>query len=548
MYMRAGWPPCLGWLATTAGFLLALAAPATLNAQFLYSTNEDTITITGNTGLEGAVRIPDTINGLPVRCIGSSAFAYCKSMTSVTIPSGVTNIASGAFFDCTGLTKIVIPSGVIEIGEMAFAACAGLVEINMPSTVASIGASAFLECSGLSYVTIASGVRNIGDSAFAACTALQAILVDPLNPHFSSVDGVLFSKDGTTLISCPAGKMRTYVVPNGVKAIGSYAFQSCEGLTNVVLAPGVQSIGIGAFSACSGLTKVDLPESVTVIEQEAFASCPRLVSLVLPKHVTRIEDLTFSGCGSLLSMAIPEGVTSIGDYAFHGCASLKEISIPSTVTEIGTGVFGNCASLLAIVVDPRNPTFSSLDGVLFDKHQAVLVRWPARKAAAYAIPRSVKAIGSGAFQNSGALTNIVVSTGGILIGDYAFSGCLRLDRVCFEGDAPGSVGLDIWGSANHVTAYYLPGTKGWGGTLGGRPTALWVRPQPTVIGVGRQPNGFGFVISWVSNGSVQVEACKDLANPVWLAVGTNTLVEGWSQFVDPEWTDLAQRSYRIRSP
>jgi hypothetical protein len=102
-----------------------------------------------------------------------------------------------------------------------------------------------------------------------------------------------------------------------------------------------------------------------------------------------------------------------------------------------------------------------------------------------------------------------------------------------------------------VTVYYLPGTTGWGSTFSGRPTAPWVLPYPVMLttppsfGVGT--NGYGFIISWATNASVVVEACTDLAHPTWSPVGTNALVEGWSYFSDPQWTNYASRFYRLRS-
>ena len=98
--------------------------------------------------------------------------------------------------------------------------------------------------------------------------------------------------------------------------------------------------------------------------------------------------------------------------------------------------------------------------------------------------------------------------------------------------------------------YYLPGTTGWGPTFGGRPTALWVLPNPLILAssVGVQTNAFGFIISWATNIAVVVEACTNLANPAWSPVGTNTLTGGWSYFSDPDWTNHPTRFYRLRSP
>jgi hypothetical protein len=103
-----------------------------------------------------------------------------------------------------------------------------------------------------------------------------------------------------------------------------------------------------------------------------------------------------------------------------------------------------------------------------------------------------------------------------------------------------------------ATVYYLPGTTGWGTTFGGRQTALWLLPNPLILNngpsFGVQTNGFGFIISWATNISVVVEACTNLATPIWSPAGTNTLTGGSSYFRDPEWTNYPRRFYRLRSP
>ena len=97
--------------------------------------------------------------------------------------------------------------------------------------------------------------------------------------------------------------------------------------------------------------------------------------------------------------------------------------------------------------------------------------------------------------------------------------------------------------------YYLPGTTGWGPTFGGCGTAIW---QPRVetddVSLGVRTNQFGFNITWASGRAVVVEACADLANPVWSPVGTNTLSGGFSAFSDSEWRNHSARFYRLHAP
>ena len=209
--------------------------------------------------------------------------------------------------------------------------------------------------------------------------------------------------------------------------------------------------------------------------------------------VTAIGNNAFSYCTNLTSVTIPNSVTSIGDYAFYGCTSLISVTIGNSVTSIGDEAFANCNSLTSVT-----------------------------------IPNSVTSIGSAAF---------------------AF--CPSLTAVYFRGNRP-SVGSDLFVYWDNAIVYYLSGTTGWGTTLGDRPTQLWLLPNPLILnngsGFGVRTNGFGFIISWATNISVVVEACTNLANPIWSPVGTNTLTGGSSYFSDPQWTNQPSRFYRLRSP
>jgi hypothetical protein len=251
--------------------------------------------------------------------------------------------------------------------------------------------------------------------------------VAPGNPAYSSVAGVLFNKNHTTLVEYPDALAGNYAIPSGVTSIGDIAFAGCQGLTNVTIPNGVTNIGYEAFLLCSSLTSVTIPSGVPTISYGAFLLC-----------------------SSLASVTIPDSVTNIGEFAFSG-SGLK--------------------------------------------------------------------------------------------ADY------------FYGNAPNADATGFYLGVR-ATAYYLPGTTGWGSTFGGCPTALWTLPYPliqnTTPNVGVQPNGFSFNISWATNLSVVVEACTNLANPVWQALQTNTLTAtpagGAFQFSDPQWTNYPARFYRISVP
>ena len=198
--------------------------------------------------------------------IGDSAFESCSGLTSITLPSGVTEIGKFAFLHCSGLTSITLPSGLTEISSSAFSGCSGLTSITLPSGLTEISSSAFKSCSGLTSLTLPSGLTEIGYSAF----------------------------------------------------------KSCSGLTSLTLPSGLTEISSSAFSGCSGLTSITLPSGVTMIFSSAFESCSGLTSIALPSGLTEIGVNAFSGCSGLTSIYVyAEKLPNMGSDVFDGCDAKK---------------------------------------------------------------------------------------------------------------------------------------------------------------------------------------------------------------------------------
>ena len=266
-----------------------------------------------------------------VTTIGSYAFKYCVSLTSVTIPNNVTSIENNAFYNCTGLESIKVESGntkydsrgncnaIIETETNTL--IAGCKNTVIPNSVTTIGNSAFSNCQSLTSVTIPNSVTTIGSYAFFWCTSLASV-----------------------------------TIPNSVTTIGEAAFSNCQSLTSVTIPNSVTTIGNYAFSWCISLTSVTTPNSVTTIGEGAFLYCVSLTSVTIPNSVTTIGNSAFSNCSSLTSVTIPNSVTTIGEYAFRGCSNLTSVTIPNSVTTIGNSAFGGCNIKKAIWLAKTPPT------------------------------------------------------------------------------------------------------------------------------------------------------------------------------------------------
>ena len=256
---------------------------------------------------------------------------------------------------------VVIEDGVTSVGDHAFLDCSRLESVTIPDGVTSIGVDAFGGCSNLTSITIPDSVTYIRDYAFSRCSNLTSIQVNSGNKNYCSVDGVLFTKDMTTLMCCPGGKTGAYTVPDSVTSIGHGVFDGCINLTSITIPNSVTSIGDSAFSRCSSLTSITIPDSVTSIGYGAFYGCINLTSITIPDSVTSIWDSAFCDCNRLESITIPNSVTSIGDSAFLDCSRLESITISDSVTSIGVDAFGGCSNLAEVYYTGSTEQWNAID-------------------------------------------------------------------------------------------------------------------------------------------------------------------------------------------
>jgi hypothetical protein len=261
-------------------------------------TIPQSVTSIGDSAFAGCTALTAVTISSGVQTLGDSAFADCSNLTAVSLPGSVTSIGDNAFSGCAALANATVLSAAAKIGDAAFDGCDNLTinggkdstaaqyasanniafsvckgvfdssgfaidggiltayagsdtSVDIPSSVTGIGDNAFAGCAKLTTVTISAGVTGIGAGAFSNCTALVTITVDSKNANYSSVDGVLFNKNRTSLIQYPAGNTSdSYVVPDSVTGISAAAFEYCTKLKAVTIESTVTNIGSHAFEGC----------------------------------------------------------------------------------------------------------------------------------------------------------------------------------------------------------------------------------------------------------------------------------------------------------
>ena len=342
-------------------------------------TFEDNVTSIVQSAFANKSTLTEFYGGMSLANVGSYAFMYCTSLTSVNLPN-CTSVANAAFVGCSSLSKFtglmatednrcLMSNGTI----LAFAP-AGLTSYTREDCT-SVGSYAFYDCTSLTSIDLPS-CTTIGYSAFEECTSLSSV----------------------NLPNCTT--------------VSYYAFYNCISLTSIDL-PSCTTVGYGAFEECTSLSNVNLPNCTTV-SNEAFDRCTSLTSVNL-SNCTTVSDYAFAFCSSLPSIDLPS-CTTVGYGAFQDCTSLTSVNLP-VCTSVGSWAFNGCSSLTSI--DLPNCTSVSTYAFAF-----------CSSLPSIDLPNCTT-VGSSAFYACRSLTSVTLgaSTMCVLSNSNAFGGCSKLTSI-----------------------------------------------------------------------------------------------------------------------
>lgn len=352
--------------------------------------------------------------------IAPNTFTYCSRLEQITIPDKVETIGESAFYGCKDVTSITLPASLKEIGEKSFANCEGLTELTVPEGVTTIRKFAFFDCTGMTTLNLPASATNIGTTVNSelnnvteqatpkeenpirllfeeketksSCNSMTALNFAEDNPLYKSIDGLVYSKDGKTMVFAPRGSV------------------------DIKVAEGTEKIGPYACFICFKLEKVQLPSTLKVVGNTAFHYCEGITEMNLPEGLERIEHSAFFGVENWAFDKIPASVTYIGPYAFVECAS-ETIDIPENITELPTYCFWGYEETLRHIYFPDQLKVIGDSAFSWAKNVKNLI-----------LPQSIKSIGNEALGTNYTETFITVPYGCETIGN-AFKGCKNLEGV-----------------------------------------------------------------------------------------------------------------------
>ncbi|MBR5597800.1 MAG: leucine-rich repeat protein [Lachnospiraceae bacterium] len=355
---------------------------------------------------------------------GRGPFRNCTSLTSATLPEGMTSLPKDLFYKaealqeiqlpstlkrleessisyCTSLENIILPTGLEYIGTKAFQGCSALAAIEIPEGVTEIAVEAFGGNSSLTNVTLPDTLTTLWTHAFEGCTSLTEIEIPASLEKCSRPNDTVKYPYG---VFSGCTNLTEVTFASGLKKVPDYMFCHSTNLITVNFPAGLEEIGTSSFRDCVGITKLELPNSLSVIGKASFQNCLGLTQLTVPSNVTKMKANAFTGCEYLTTVSLPDGMETIEAYAFSDCVRLKTINIPSGLKE--------CKEI--------NTTGFSTERGLFSG---------CTRLTQLTIPSGMTEIPANLLYSTPGLKEIILHDEVLVIGAYAFGGCNSLVRI-----------------------------------------------------------------------------------------------------------------------
>lgn len=313
--------------------------------------------------------VPAKIAGRPVTKINSPTFRYCRALKLLAFVGDAPTFEEEAFVYCDALRFVASSDGQVEIPDvdarrLTFNELRAQTLDGVLFSADGKTIYALLEPK-LKYV-VPDGVVAIGEYAFYHSKTLRAIT---FAASVCEIGEYAFANGALRSVAFKENESTSddeTTVPQE-KTIGDYAFHQCDALRSIAFPQGTKRIGRSAFSFCETLESLAFPRELSEIARDAFFSCSALKTVEFPKGLETIGETAFYRCAELETLAFPKGLKTIDRLAFYGCVALRSIAFDGS-TEVGEYAFGRCYALHLATFAAETPTF---DDETFDESYAL---------------------------------------------------------------------------------------------------------------------------------------------------------------------------------
>lgn len=404
----------------------------------------------------GALQTVTMKNDSPL-VVGAGAFLRCSSLNNVNWQScknlegrgGLTSLGTNAFAHCTSLTGITLPGPVEYLGTNIFDGCTSLNSITVTSDQPlTLNGDPFALNSSVTIYVPSSGQTGVSAALYQSATGWRNYNIVELPYSFIDQNGYTYLKtvSGSVALTGSQTSKTDVTVRNNitgyngenyyVTSIGDKAFKS-KGVKKLDTGNAfrLKSIGEECFAGCTQLTTITLTEGINSIGEKAFANCSKLTSVQIPSTLRVISKSAFYGCSVLVDVRFLTGLSTICENAFANCTNLTSITLPKSITCVEPKAFKGASALQEILVDPRCPSYTAIEGVLYEKKYVEdpdpeeadninkLAIYPPNKAGdVLYIPPGVTEIMTAAIQDATYLNTVAIPPTTTVFGDNCFDG------------------------------------------------------------------------------------------------------------------------------